>query len=70
MHGLLRSPFGIRIDLPVDEVTYSVDEGTGKEVFIGRDIFAGMFLSGFWGPEANTGSWSTSHSLDQTSRVD
>ena len=47
MHGLLRSPFGIRIDLPVDEVTYSVDEGTGKEVFIGRDIFAGMFLSGF-----------------------
>ena len=25
------------IDLPVDDVTVSVDEGTGKSVFIGRD---------------------------------
>ena len=25
------------IDLPVDDVTISVDEGTGKSVFIGRD---------------------------------
>ena len=26
-----------RIDLPVDEVTVPVDEGTDKSVFIGRD---------------------------------
>ena len=26
-----------RIDLLVDEVTVSVDEGTGKSVFIGRE---------------------------------
>ena len=27
---------GYRIDLPVDEVTVSVNEGTGKSVFIAR----------------------------------
>ena len=26
-----------RVDLPVDEVTVSVDEGTGKSVLIGRE---------------------------------
>ena len=34
---------GYRIDLPVDEVTVSVDEGTGKSVFIGRKNWACLY---------------------------
>ena len=32
-----------RIDLLVDEVTVSVDEGTGKSVFIGRKNWACLY---------------------------
>ena len=34
---------------PVDEVTVSVDEGTGKSVFIDREL--GMSIPGFWDPQ-------------------
>ena len=56
-----------RTDLPVDEVTVSVDEGTGKNVFIDkriRHVRNGVLASGYM-----TGSLPTSHCLDQTSGV-
>ena len=38
-----------RIYFPVDEVTVSVDEETGKSVFIDREL--GMSVPGFWNPQ-------------------
>ena len=38
--------------MPVNEVTVSVDEGTGKAVFIDRELrYASI---GVWGPETKT----------------
>ena len=42
--------FFSRIDFPVDEVTVSVDEETGKSVFIDKREL-GMSVPGFWGPQ-------------------
>ena len=49
----------IKTDFPVDEVTVSVDEGTGKSVFIDKREL-GMSVAGFWGRETNTGGCPTS----------
>ena len=58
-----------RIDLLVDEVTVSVDEGTGKSVFIGRDNEECLHRDYEMKRRQATAHRPTSHCWDQTSRV-
>ena len=46
----IRKRINKRYIFPVDEVTVSVDEETGKSVFIDKREL-GMSVPGFWGPQ-------------------
>ena len=54
--------------LPLDEVSVSVDEATGKSVFVDKRKL-GMSVPWSLGSGNMTGSLPTSHCLDQTSRA-